>query len=317
MQEIACPSCRNLVRIDRVASDRLANCSHCGQSFPIAFDTSLAVEKPQPLESAVTSTRPLNPLRYDDLSQTRWRWQTTLLGLRWQWWGTLFVFLATEIFSAVSMIFPLDAAELRGSEKLLALIVTSYGCFSILAYLAVFAGMCMCSTAPDRRSKRLAILTVANVVLCVLSLVALMVVVLVRTMQIAQNREAAPANIEQMVRSFGMPFVVAGGAAIVFSVTAMASWLLFYGHVARAFGNLRLRRFAWIVLAIWFVTTPINPLLSYGSSRWFHWDPVFESRVLNATGMIQGVVIWGSYLFLCARTIRTMKEGERALATLD
>ena len=306
MLDISCPSCRAPVH---AVSGQPATCPACGTTFDAPRNAEIAAGLPRNVEQGIVTSPPRRGFDNIDVSFGVSKWRTTLLGLRLVWWSVLGIFLSTEALAALMFVNPVDPNFMQGQPVWMA-IIFGFSCGSLIAYGLAFAGVCLCCSAPDATARGRAIGTIAATVLCMALALAAAAMMGVQIARMGANQPQPGPNPFDFFQKFGTALLVTFGVAIILSLAAMVSWILFHAAIGSALGNPGLRVLAFIVLAIWLLATPINPALAYIPPGRLGLDPMLHVRIQNGVSMALSVLTFGSYLLLCSRTMAALRANE-------
>lgn len=316
MAELTCPLCRVKTPAGQAAPGEAVTCATCGGQFTAPL-IGIAALPPRTTENAIAPGLPAakesSAYRFDDLDLDvgTWRWRTTLTGLRWIWWSVLASLLLTESLSALMLAFPNVDQQLNGPFNAVMGVLAGMWCLMVIMCITMFVGFCMCCTAPAPAARRYAITTIVLGVLFGVALCAAGGVVGWQAAQMGPNQPPPPQNPADIFRIYGAPLIAVGSIAVMFGIGSIVSWMLFHATIGALLGDGFLRRLAFIVMAIWLVTTPVNPSLPsiLGS---FDLDPNLYQRVQFGVSLLVSLLANGSYLWLCARTVTVLRNDERA-----
>jgi hypothetical protein len=324
---IVCPECRHSFQADDSKAGDTISCPSCGKS--LAVPGKLAAGSPiaeTPLPPDDYRRRPASISDYenradvyDDIDTGRpsnaSRWGSSLSGLRLLYWAMWLFLVPTLIVQSMMLATGDPAAVAAGGAAVAPLFVmvsAVMGCASLIASVLSFVGVCLCCSAPDGRARSRAI-TALVLGLCSVVVAIVLVVVAASTLFVlfrGQGQPAAPPAMEEILEAVGTRGIAIGILVGLLAIAAFVFWILFHVAVASRFGDTTLRSHCLAYLTVWVAMALAGWTLQIVNATVLppDWAMAFL-RFMNGYALVQCLVIYGWYLWICARTIRAIRTG--------
>lgn len=304
---IACPSC----------GKSLAVSENRGEASPIA-ETPLRPADSRSRRASASDYENREDL-YDDIDTGRpsqaSRWGSTLSGLNLLYWA-MWLFLVPTVLAQSAMVVTDTRAALAAGGNAAAAFITMLsavvGCTSLIASAMSFVGVCLCCSAPDGRARSRAI-TALVLGLCSVVVAILLFVVVAPTLVVLfrnQGQGAPPPTLEEIIEAVGVRGIAFGILIGLLAFAVFVFWIFFHVAVASRFRDTTLRSHCFAFLTVWFAMALAGWTLQILNATVLppDWAMAFV-RFMNAYALVQCLVVYGWYLWICARTIRAIRSG--------
>lgn len=312
MPETVCPQCRATVPVEGATPI----CPQCGTAIATQAITAATPAAGSLDNSAIAERRTRRFRDMDDIDVEfglgQRKWKLTQTGLRLAWWSALAMLLTTAIINTAMIANPMTQVEMRRPGPVV-LAVGGLACVAGICGIVWLVGLGLCCTAPDRSAKTNAFLTVAFIVLYILTSFAFGIAAFFIAFQEVRQQGGpggGPPDPQALLQRLGIwHYAILAGLG-VWSIAATWCWLRFHAAVATAFENAQLSRFATIVGAVSASLVPISvvvPQMPIGV--WGELDERSILRVQSAVGLAVSAVVYGLYLVVCGRLIGVVSRG--------
>jgi hypothetical protein len=312
MPETVCPQCRATVPVEGGTQI----CPQCGTAIATQAITAATPAAGSLDSSAIAERRTRRFRDMDDIDVEfglgQRKWKLTQTGLRLTWWSALAMLLTTSVANTAMIAHPMTQLEMQRPGPIM-IAAGGLACVTGICGILWLVGIGLCCTAPDPSAKTNAFLTVAFIVLYILTSFAFGIVTFFVAFQEIRQQGgpgAAPPDPQAMLQRLGIwHYVILAGIG-AWSIAATWCWLRFHAAVATAFEKAQLSRFARIAGAVSASLLPISlvlPQLPMGV--WGELDERSILRVQSAVGLAVSAVVYGLYLVVCGRLIGVVSRG--------